>query len=60
MAGPILFDQGIVQNWRSRFPVTAEDWEDHRALFTRLYIDENRSLKEVMRIMKDNFGFAAT
>jgi hypothetical protein len=60
MAGSVPVGRDDVRNWRSREPVTAEDWEDHRALITQLYITENRSLKEVMRIMKENFGFAAT
>jgi hypothetical protein len=60
MAGSVPVERNHVRNWPSREPVTAEDWEDHRALFTQLYITENRSLREVMRIMKENFGFAAT
>jgi hypothetical protein len=39
---------------------TAEDWERHRALFEYLYRDENKTLKEVMSIMKERYGFNAT
>jgi hypothetical protein len=47
------------------FPVrnqyaTAEDWDRHRALFTRLYCDKNKTLKEVKSIMKEKYGFNAT
>lgn len=59
-AGPVPVERSDVRNWSSREPVTAEDWENHRALFTQLYITENKRLKEVMRIMRVNFGFTAT
>lgn len=39
---------------------TAQDWERYRALFTRLYCDENMTLKDVMSIMKEKYGFNAT
>ena len=44
---------------RTRYAI-AEDWELHRALFTRLYRDENKTLKEVKSIMKEKYGFNAT
>ena len=40
--------------------VTAEDWIANRDLFTRLYRDENKTLKEVMSIMETSYGFHAT
>ncbi|KAH8882937.1 hypothetical protein GQ53DRAFT_664917, partial [Thozetella sp. PMI_491] len=36
------------------------DWERHKALITRLYRDENKTLKEVMAIMLYKHGFHAT
>jgi hypothetical protein len=39
---------------------TAQDWERYRALFTRLYCDENMTLKDVKSIMKEKYGFNAT
>lgn len=44
---------------RARY-ATAEDWERNRALFTRLYRDENKTLKEVKSIMEERHGFFAT
>lgn len=39
---------------------SAEDWECQRATFTRLYIAEDKTLKEVMEIMENEHGFRAT
>jgi hypothetical protein len=50
---------GLVFPTRTRYP-TAEDWERHRPLFTRLYRDENKSLRKVRSIMKQKYGFNAT
>jgi hypothetical protein len=36
------------------------DWADRKAIIARLYVDENKPLKEVMRIMRDDFQFRAT
>lgn len=44
---------------RNRYPTT-EDWEFFRPIFTRLYRDENRTLKEVKSIMEATYGFHAT
>ncbi len=41
-------------------PPTRQDWENHRTIFTRLYRTEDRSLKEVMSIMADQYKFKAT
>jgi len=49
-----------VHNWRRREAPTADDWEDHLALFTQLYISESRKLKDVMAIMKRKFDVDAT
>jgi hypothetical protein len=45
---------------RPSFPPSRHDWEVHREYFTQLYQDEERSLKEVMEIMKDRHHFHAT
>lgn len=50
---------GLIFPVRTRY-ATAEDWERYRALFTRLYRDENKPLKEVKSIMKEKYGFNAT
>jgi hypothetical protein len=39
---------------------TAQDWERYRTLFTRLYRDENMTLKDVKGIMKEEYSFNAT
>ena len=49
---------GLISFAHSRY-TTAEDWERHRVLFTRLYRDENKTLKEVKSIM-EKYGFNAT
>jgi len=33
------------------------DWDAHRALIKKMYIDEDKSLREVMDIMEKNHGF---
>jgi hypothetical protein len=33
---------------------TKAEWERHRSQITRLYLDENMKLKEVMKIMKEH------
>ena len=39
---------------------TAGDWEVHRATITRLYLTENRILRDVKREMEQEHGFFAT
>ncbi|KAH8679615.1 hypothetical protein BGZ60DRAFT_400330 [Tricladium varicosporioides] len=41
-------------------PPTRQDWGVYRAIFTRLYCTENRSLREVITIMADQHNFKAT
>ena len=36
------------------------DWERNRALLTKLYREENKTLEEVKFIMKEQYGFNAT
>lgn len=44
----------------SNYPPTARDWENHRRVFTQLYSVENKTLDQVMEIMKNEYGFKAT
>ncbi|KAI1083227.1 Clr5 domain-containing protein [Whalleya microplaca] len=41
-------------------PAAEGDWNNYRDTITHMYIDQNKSLKEVMRIMKENYYFYAT
>jgi hypothetical protein len=41
-------------------PPTRQDWEAYRAIFTQLYRIENRSLKEVISVMANQYNFKAT
>lgn len=43
-----------------RNPPVAQDWRNYRAVITRYYVTEGRSLREVVQLMKDNYGFRAT
>jgi hypothetical protein len=38
---------------------STQEWEVQKINVERLYIGENRPLKEVMQILKDDFGFIA-
>ena len=38
----------------------AEDWVVHRDQISRLYRDENRTLKETMAIIEEEHGLKAT
>jgi hypothetical protein len=35
---------------------SVEDWEGHRETIKRLYVDEDRTLSDVMAIMASDFG----
>lgn len=39
---------------------TETRWRPYQAEVTRLYRDENRTLKEVMRALESQYGFKAT
>lgn len=39
---------------------TTNDWETHRATIIRLYVDEDRTLRDLMRIMQAQHGFNGT
>ena len=41
-------------------PPTSEDWQLHRAIFTRLYRTEGKSLKQAKAIMQTKYDFHAT
>jgi Clr5 domain len=41
-------------------PPTAQDWEDHREIFTKLYRTEGRKLKDAKDIMEKCHSFRAT
>ena len=43
-----------------RRPPSAQDWEERREVVQRLYYTEGKPLREVMKIMKDEYGFYAT
>ncbi|KAF4628581.1 hypothetical protein G7Y89_g9572 [Cudoniella acicularis] len=44
----------------SQRPSSAQDWEDQRTTFERLYVTENKALREVAEIMERDHGFLAT
>ena len=48
-------EQLQLNKWASR-----DDWERFRPLITRLYVEEDRTLKDVMAIMLANHGHNAT
>lgn len=54
MAAP---SQSLVVQRRAKYDSA---WETHKPTIRRLYIDEGRSLKEVMEIMKTRYGFEAS
>ncbi|OCK98550.1 uncharacterized protein K441DRAFT_543101, partial [Cenococcum geophilum 1.58] len=43
-----------------RHPLSAKDWEEHRATIQRLWSQENKKLREVMAILENDCGFRAT
>jgi hypothetical protein len=42
------------------YATTEEEWNRHRDDIARLYLTENRPLKEVQQIMEAKCGFRAT
>lgn len=46
--------------WASRSLVSATEWETNRAVITDLYQNQNKTLKTVMEIMRDEYNFDAT
>jgi hypothetical protein len=45
---------------RSIVYATGEDWTKHRPSIRKLYVDEKRTLADVMHIMESRHGFKAT
>jgi hypothetical protein len=52
---PPVFQPAAEERW-----ITPNAWDPHRANITRLYRDENRHLRDVMRIMARDHGIRAT
>jgi hypothetical protein len=46
--------------WASRTLVSAAEWDNYRATITDLYQNQNKTLKTVMQIMRDEYKFEAT
>jgi Clr5 domain len=71
---PMLRDQGpwhsVDLAYRSHEPSvvapeppkhpTAQDWDNIKPVFTKLYSVENRALKEVKNVLERDYGFVAT
>jgi hypothetical protein len=56
---PTLGPPGIpeIKNLRT---FTARDWDDQKENITRLYVEENRTLKDVMYLIEGHYGLRAT
>ena len=54
---PILLENEIVE---VKSGPGAEIWETHRSTIKRLYLDEEKTLKEVMATMQKDYGLKAT
>jgi hypothetical protein len=50
----------MMQTRRTRRRIPNDQWEAKRALITRLYQKEKKSLKEVMDILERDYDFRAT
>ncbi|EXJ64362.1 hypothetical protein A1O7_00698 [Cladophialophora yegresii CBS 114405] len=42
------------------YPPSLADWEDHRAVITRLYVEEDRNLSEVQHILCHRYHFKSS
>ncbi|KAI5861530.1 hypothetical protein GGS23DRAFT_137872 [Durotheca rogersii] len=63
LGSPDSLVAGTVTNVKHRHPKRAHSpyvWETHKAEICRLYLDENRRLKDVMEIMESRHGFRAS
>jgi hypothetical protein len=47
----------ISKSKRRRY--SAKEWEEQKVNIERLYVTENRSLKEVIHVLNQDFGFTA-
>ena len=45
---------------QNMYPHKPEDWEEQRPRIKKLYLEDRRTLKDVMAIMKEQYGFKAT
>ncbi|KAI0890593.1 uncharacterized protein GGS22DRAFT_15686 [Annulohypoxylon maeteangense] len=59
MASPQATTQSSTPQ-RFNGPARDGDWANYRDTITSLYLDQNKSLKEVMRIMREEYYFYAT
>ena len=50
----------MMQMGSAKWHTSEADWEPHRALIRRLYLEEDRPLKDVMAFMEREHGFKAT
>jgi Clr5 domain len=50
----------MMQIGSAKWHTSEADWEPHRALIRRLYLEEDRPLKDVMAFMEREHGFKAT
>lgn len=50
----------ILHGKQQRPPPTTFEWNSHLPIIKRLYMDEDRTLKEVVRIMRTEHGFIAS
>ncbi|KAF8859252.1 hypothetical protein BDZ45DRAFT_742491 [Acephala macrosclerotiorum] len=57
---PSTVADGAMMMAPRRVVPTAEDWERHRPIIKRLYVDESKKLKEVANIMASQYGHNAT
>ena len=52
-------EQSVIAAERPKHP-SAQDWENIKPIFTKLYSTENRALKEVKTILEEDHSFVAT
>ncbi|KAF7508934.1 hypothetical protein GJ744_008490 [Endocarpon pusillum] len=52
-------EPSVIAAERPKYP-SAQDWENIKPIFTKLYSTENRTLKDVKAILEKDHGFVAT
>jgi hypothetical protein len=60
MSTPPVDSSHIMEAHSRRTWARPEEWELHRPLIKRLYVDEDRTLKEVMKVMSSEHGLHGT
>jgi hypothetical protein len=50
----------VILHGKQRNGPSTFEWNSHMPTIRRLYMDEDRTLKEVVRIMRDEHGFIAS